>query len=261
MSAFAVVCVALVIVASHVAFGSDNRSSSATGPIFTITNTISSSSTNQIPALLDPGVTRYLWYTAHNPLMTPIIVTSMSISHVTAPLGCSLSNLDYSQTNFVAPPAVPIIVPALGVSTYAVPILLTDTQSSQNSCENRVFHFRFVGIASYSESYTTVSTVVSSLDPSYVGQDVIFTATVSASAVADQDPVPSSPTGTVSFTDGSSTLCSSEPLVSTGDATSTATCESPAYGTPGPHSVTAVYSNSDGNFSGSTSPMFDQAVT
>jgi len=76
-------------------------------PKFTITNTISSSSTTQTPALLYPGVSRYLWYTAHNPLTVPITVTTMSISSVTAPAGCPIVNLSYAATTFTGSLVVP----------------------------------------------------------------------------------------------------------------------------------------------------------
>ncbi len=103
---------------------------------------------------------------------------------------------------------------------------------------------RLPGTASYTEVYATTTAVVSSQDES----GVTYTATVTASADSSQDPVPSSPTGTVTFTDGATTVCASVPLTSTGTTTSTATC--------GPISdsetITAAYTNTDGNFTDSS---------
>jgi hypothetical protein len=202
---------------------------------FSITSTISSSPTSQIAALLYPGVQRYLWYTAQNPMTVPITVTSLSIAAVTPPAGCPTSNLDYSSTTFSGS----LVVPASGTNAVAVPISLIDTSTNQDSCENTVFNFVYAGTATYSEVYATTTAVKSS--------GVTYTATVTASASSTQDPVPSSPTGTVTFSEGSNTFCTDVPLNSTGTTTSTATCGPIANG-----SVTAVYTNSDDNFTGSS---------
>jgi hypothetical protein len=204
---------------------------------FSITSTISSSPATQTPALLYPGAQRYLWYTAYNPMKVPITVTSMSIAAVTAPTGCpAVSNLDYGSTTFSGS----LVVPASGTKAVSVPISLVDTGTNQDSCENTTFYFTYAGTATYTETYETKTVVTSS--------GGTYTATVTASATADQDPVPSSPTGTVTFNDGSTAICTSVPLTSTGTTTSTATC--------GPRSgletITAVYTNTDGNFSDSS---------
>jgi hypothetical protein len=92
----------------------------------------------------------------------------------------------------------------------------------------------------------TATSIVSSLNPSSVGQSVTFTATVTAK-------LGGTPTGTVSFLDGNSTLGIS-PLSSGGTAVfSTSTL---AEGT---HTMTAVY-NGDSSFAGSTSPVVSQVV-
>ena len=204
---------------------------------FSIASTISSSPTNQIAALLYPGVQRYLWYMAHNPLKVPITVTTMSIAEVTPPAGCPTSNLDYSSTTFSGS----LVVPASGTNAVAVPISLIDTGTNQDSCENTTFNFAYEGTATYSEATTTV--VTSSENQS----GVTYTATVTASAAAEQDRVPSSPTGTVNFNEGTNTICANVPLTSTGTTTSTASC-----GPIAASSVTADYTNSDGNFDASS---------
>ena len=220
------------------------------GTGFDITSTISSSPTTQIAALLYPGVPRYLWYTAYNPMKVPISVTSMSIATVTPPVGCPTSNLDYSSTTFSGS----LVVPPSGTGAVSVPISLIDTGTNQDSCENTVFNFIYAGTATYTEVYATTTAVTSSLNSSAVGQAVTYTATVTASATASQDPVPSSPTGTVSFKDGTTTICTATPT-STGTTTSTATCGPITYGFPGVHAITAVYTNSDGNFTNSSGSL------
>lgn len=221
------------------------------GTGFVITSTISSSPTNQTAALLYPGTQRYLWYTAHNPLQVPIKVTSMSIAAVMPPADCAISNLDYSGTTFSGS----LVVPPLGTNAVSVPISLLDTNTNQDSCENTTFNFVYAGTATYTEVYATTTAVMSSLNPSGVGQAVTYTATVTASATANQDPVPSSPTGTVTFKDNGTTICAAVPLTSTGTTTSTATCGPITYGSPVVHPITASYANTDGNFANSSGSL------
>ncbi|MEO7324350.1 MAG: Ig-like domain repeat protein [Dokdonella sp.] len=88
-------------------------------------------------------------------------------------------------------------------------------------------------------------TLISSVNPSTPGQNVMFTATVSGSG-----PVP---TGTVTFFDGFSTLASA-PLNGSGVATYSTTALS-----VGTHSIVAQY-NSDSNYGGNVSPALAQVV-
>jgi FKBP-type peptidyl-prolyl cis-trans isomerase 2 len=95
---------------------------------------------------------------------------------------------------------------------------------------------------------STTTTVVSSLNPSVSGQSVTFTATVSATS-----PGAGTPTGTVTFLDGTTTL--STMALSDGSASfSTSTLA------VGSHSITASYSG-DTNFAASTSSALTQTVT
>ena len=91
------------------------------------------------------------------------------------------------------------------------------------------------------------SVVVSGTNPSVYGQSVTFTATVSASS-----PGAGTPTGTVSFLDGTTVL-----------ATKSLSGGSAAYSTSslsvGSHSITVSYGG-DGNFTGSTSSAVSQTV-
>ena len=239
-SAVALVIAALVFVLVSIATGPTKSPKFVltSGAGFDITSTISSSPTTETPALLYPGAQRYLWYTAQNPMTVPITVTSMSIASVTPPAGCPTSNLDYSSATFSGS----LVVPASGTNSVSVPISLIDTDTNQDSCENTTFNFTYAGTATYSEDTTTV--VTSSQNQS----GVTYTATVTASATSGQDPVPSSPTGTVTFNDGATALCTAVPLSSTGTTTSIATCGP----FTGDDTITAVYTNTDGNFSDSS---------
>ena len=236
----ALVIAALVFILASVLTGPTKSPkfvlTSGTG--FTITSTITAwpSCPTSPTVLLVPGVTACLTYTVQNPMTVPITVTSMSIAAVTPPPGCPTSNLDYSSATFSGS----LVVPASGTNAVSVPISLIDTGTNQDSCENTTFNFAYEGTATYSEATTTV--VTSSENQS----GVTYTATVTASATTGQDPVPSSPTGTVTFNEGTTAICTAVPLASTGTTTSTATC-----GPIAASSVTAVYTNTDGNFDSS----------
>ena len=93
---------------------------------------------------------------------------------------------------------------------------------------------------------STSTTLASSLNPSAYGQPVTFTATVSVPG--------GTPTGTVTFKDGSTTLGTG--TLSGNTATYTAAATQLAVG---PHSVTAVYGG-DTNYAGSTSGALSQTV-
>ena len=93
----------------------------------------------------------------------------------------------------------------------------------------------------------TSTAVISSVNPSVFGQSVTLTATVTATA-----PGSGTPTGTVTFKDGSTTLGTG--TLSSGKATFTTTSLSVAT-----HSITAVYGGSS-NYNGSTSVALSQVV-
>ena len=96
----------------------------------------------------------------------------------------------------------------------------------------------------------STTTSLSSSAPSTVfGQSVTFTATVAAVS-----PGSGTPTGTVTFKDGATTLCNTVAL--SGGA---ATCSTSSLAVGSHTTVTAVYSN-DANFSASTSTNFTQTV-
>jgi hypothetical protein len=115
------------------------------------------------------------------------------------------------------------------------------TQSGNWNTRIGSFKFSSCGQAQVS----TATALASSLNPSTYGQTVTFTATVTASS--------GTPTGSVTFKDGSATLGSSA-VNSSGVATlSTSSL------TGGNHSITAVCGGDSGH-SGSTSPALSQTV-
>jgi hypothetical protein len=95
----------------------------------------------------------------------------------------------------------------------------------------------------------STTTLASSQNPSHFGQAVTFTATVTA----QQGFYKGTPTGTVSFYDGTTNIGNSN-LNSSGVATLTTSTLS-----VGTHSMTATY-NGDANFATSTSPVLYQIV-
>ncbi|HLW84561.1 MAG TPA: Ig-like domain repeat protein [Candidatus Sulfotelmatobacter sp.] len=91
--------------------------------------------------------------------------------------------------------------------------------------------------------YPSSTAIVSSLNPSTVGQEVTFTATVTTSG---------SPTGTVTFKYGTTVL-------GTGSLTGNTASLSTSSLAAGTYNINAVYSG-DGTFKGSTSPALNQVV-
>jgi len=94
---------------------------------------------------------------------------------------------------------------------------------------------------------STATALTSSPNPSSFGQAVTFTATVTSHFFKFQ------PTGTVTFSDGGTSIGNS-PL--NGSGVATLTTSTLAVGT---HSMTATY-NRDANFTASTSPVLQQVV-
>jgi hypothetical protein len=134
-----------------------------------------------------------------------------------------------------------------------------DSGASQDGCQNVTFHFTYSGAASYEEVFATSTSLGSSLNPSNLGQPVTYTATVTPAVGAD--PLPNQPTGSVTFKDGSTVLCSAVAVTPGAGTTSVASCPVGGYIANGSHTITAAFANSDGNFAASTSPALTQSVT
>jgi Bacterial Ig-like domain (group 3) len=101
----------------------------------------------------------------------------------------------------------------------------------------------------------TTTSLTSTSNPSVVGQQVFYTATVAVSAPGAGTP---SGSDTVTFKDGASTIsCGSGSTAFNGTL---ATCSATYNTTTGsPHSITAVFGG-DANYAGSTSPALNQTV-
>ncbi|MGO8749663.1 MAG: Ig-like domain-containing protein [Thermoguttaceae bacterium] len=93
--------------------------------------------------------------------------------------------------------------------------------------------------------------VASSVNPSTPGENIAFTATVNASSSGA-----GTPTGIVTFKDGTKTLGTATLSSVNGVMTATFSISGLAVGS---HKITAVYGG-DGNFNGSTSPAVTQTV-
>ncbi len=90
----------------------------------------------------------------------------------------------------------------------------------------------------------STTAVVSSVNPSTTGANVTFTATVSGTAL----------TGSVSFSDGASTLCATVAFSGGTTNARTATCSTSSLA-PGTHNIVATYSGDANNQSSSSSSL------
>ena len=121
------------------------------GSDFTISSTVSqSSAAPDRPALLQPGVTRYLWYSVTNQLRTAITVTAVGLSDVAAPAACPVSNLELGDPTFTGS----FVVSAGSTRTIPapMPISLIDLPDvNQDACKDVAFAFTFTGTAHYSD--------------------------------------------------------------------------------------------------------------
>src|SRR5205807_1299552 len=119
------------------------------------------------------------------------------------------------------------------------------TTNGSFNWKTRIGSFKFTSCGRPGSSLSA-TTLISSLNPSALGQAVTFTATVK--------PVSGTvtPTGTVTFQDAATTLGTG--TLSGGTATFTTS----GLGT-GAHSITAIYGG-DANFTGSTSPILTQTI-
>jgi hypothetical protein len=126
--------------------------------------------------------------------------------------------------------------PVLAAGSYSVTVSLAEDHASASVTDSLLVN-----------PDDTTTTLVSSANPSTYGDSVMFTATVGANA-----PGSGTPTGMVSFLDGTA-------VIGTGTLSGgTATFSTTALVAAG-HSITAAYSG-DGNFNTSTSTPLTQTV-
>lgn len=223
---------------------------------FVITSTVSSSSSAQVPALLYPGVPRYLWYTVQNESGVPLTVTELRIASVLPPFNCPASNLDLSHTEFVGR----LFVAPWGTGSVSVPIVMIDTSTNQDACQGTVFRFFYQGQATVLVPTRTDTFVASSPDPSASIDSVEYTVTVTTKGGDPQRDVSNSPGGLVNVYDNGREICVGLDLVANGPGSAIAQCVEAAPLSAGLHRITATYVSSSGEFIGSTSRALKQQV-
>lgn len=236
------------------------------------------------PVLYPGGAASALPLSFHNGLKVGIGVSQLTVTFTNDfPVGCAASSfhvgasavggvapmisgtqpdvtLTFAPGHFFPVPGGSVSTP--GTSTYDATLALSDS-GNQNACKNVGLSMSLSASAQYNEAYGTTTMVKSSLNPSVVGNSVTYTATVTASSTSAQDPVPSSPTGTVTFEDNNIAIgtCTGTVVTSLSTTASQATCTVTYNSTAGsPHPITAVFTNADGNFSSGVSGPLDQAV-
>ena len=168
-------------------------------------------------------------------------VVSNSTASITMAIGTNPSGGALSGANPVSAVNGIATFSTLSINNTASGYTLTAASGTLNQAISNTFNV----------TGTTATAVQSSVNPSVFGQLVTFTATVS--------PVPAAsgtPTGTVTFKDGGTTItgCSAVPLNGSLQATCT-----PSSLASTSHSITAVY-NADANYTGSTSSALTQTV-
>jgi hypothetical protein len=217
------------------AYNGDGNFNTSAGQL---TYTVNTASTNTV---LDTS--------AANAVFGQTVTFTATVSPVAPGAGTPDGTVDFKDGTTTVCSAVPL---ASGQATCALNNLAVGSHSMTAV---------YSGSAGYSTSTSntvtetiakdpTTTTVSSSAPTSEVGQTVTFTATVTPNA-----PGSGTPTGTVVFKDGTTTLCSNRSV----DATGKATCQTSALAV-GNHSITADYSG-DASYAASTSSAFTQSIT
>ena len=153
----------------------------------------------------------------------------------------------------VAAPGAPVILNAAGVAVYATTALTVGVHKITASYNSDPTHFPSTS-ATLTQTVLegTTTTLVSSQNPSALGQSVTFTATVTVPPGGGNVP----PDGTVVFSDGAKILGSSPLNTQTGVATFTTSTLA-----DGLHSITATYGGDASNqIQGGTSNVVNQDV-
>jgi hypothetical protein len=165
---------------------------------------------------LFPGTPNCLLYTVGNPLYVPIAVTSVTATVVGFTPAQTTPNLPVCTLSWVTigPFAGNFSVPARSKSSVGVPIELTTTGTTQNSCQGGTFHFIFHASATFTDSTTT--TLASTTNPSQSKHPVTLTAVVTPS---DPAADPFGPAGAsdhvVAFYSCTAAACTTTTLLAT----------------------------------------------
>src|SRR5262249_51063614 len=134
-----------------------------------------------------------------------------------------------------------------GAGTIAADVLTVTQAGSIVIDANQAGNVNYTAAPQVQQTLTvspasTTTTLSSSANPSVPGQSVTFTAVVAAVA-----PGGGTPTGTVSFTSGGTTLSPVTYSVVGGNLQASVTTSYASAGTP---TIVASYNNSDGNYIG-----------
>lgn len=185
---------------------------------------------------------------SHNPSVAGEQVTLTATVAITSPGAGTLSG-SVTFTDGGAELCPNVSLDASGTASCTAPLTkATHTIVASYSGDGHFLGSDSPEFQQFVNNAPTTTALTSSPSPSVFGQAVTFTATVTPNA-----PATGTPTGTVTFSEGQTTLCSAVVLV--GGSTDCAT----AALSVGTHSVTAVYSG-DANYVTSTSSPRSQIV-
>jgi YVTN family beta-propeller protein len=171
----------------------------------------------------------------------PLSITSVAFSETNAAWSESDTCVLSSPLAPAATCTVNVSFTPSAIGTAAATLVLTDNAGDVVGSQQTVM------MSGTGVQATTTTAVTASVNPSSPGQQVTFTATVTPQGSG-------TPTGTVTFNDGATAICTSIAL-----SASQATCSTSTLAI-GSHSFTAVYSG-DSNFLGSTSAAWPQIVS
>jgi sugar lactone lactonase YvrE len=183
------------------------------------------------PATIENDGNAALDFTAFNPDAN----SAVDAASTTCPLGSP-----FVAVNNDCIVAVELVPTVAGNPLTAFVHVLGDTPNSPLAIQ--------IGGVVVPAAGSTTTTVSSSLNPSNVGQNVTFTATVTTGTGTGDL------TGTVSFSDGTTVLAAAVPISSGVAAFTTSAL------TAGSHSITASYSGDSGHSSSTSTPPYVQVV-
>ena len=151
---------------------------------------------------LTPGISSQLVLTATNPQASAIRLTTLTITIPKAPARCPVVNLEIGGAVFSGSPAavrvtgLAAVVPAHSLAKVPLPILVA--RSAPNACQAVTFPFQYAGTATVvGAGQPTFTFLASAPNPSAVGVQVAFTATVGTQPQLTRHPP--FPAGSVTF--------------------------------------------------------------
>jgi hypothetical protein len=183
-----------------------------------------------------------------NLTVTPAVLT-VTANDAARVYGAANPTFTYTITGFVNGDGAGVVTGTAGLTTAATPASGPGTYAivaAQDSLSSANYTFAFVNGTLTVTQAPSGTTLVCSADPSVYAQPVTFTATVANLSGAG------TPSGTVTFMDGTTTLATVALVAGQASYTTTTLAR-------GSHAVTAVYSG-DSNFLAGTSAVLTQQV-